>query len=252
LRHKVWAEGTHLGTVRAASALLSPFQQKFLSQLATKKEHSDMSSSSINRKDFLVLTVSSATIAAFLEACGGDDPPANPGTGGTGTGGTGTAGTGTAGTGTAGTGTAGNGGSGGASGGSGGASGGSGGASGGSGGKGGSGGASGGSGGASGGSGGGGGGGMCGTVNIMQTSTEQHDHIPADATQLKADLKMHINGAMSTMAFTLPSDGQPAHIHTITLTVTEVMMLKAAGSVTMKESSSDSNHTHKYTIGCTA
>ena len=58
--------------------------------------------SSLNRKDFLVLTISSAAIATFLEACS-DDPVAPGGTGGTGTG---TAGTGTGGTGTAGTGPA--------------------------------------------------------------------------------------------------------------------------------------------------
>jgi hypothetical protein len=230
--------------------------------------------SSLNRKDFLVLTISSAAIATFLEACGGDDPvtpgptggtggtgTAGTGTAGTGTAGTGTAGTGTAGTGTAGTGTAGttsggSGGSGGASGGSGGASGGSGGASAGSGGKGGSGGSGGGSGGASGGSGGsggGGGGGMCGTVGtLMHTSNTPHTHIPANATDLKAALKMHINGAMSTMAFMLPSDGQPAHIHTITFTVPEVMMLKGGGMITGKKSSMDSNHDHTYTIGCSA
>jgi hypothetical protein len=227
--------------------------------------------SSLNRKDFLVLTISSAAIATFLEACSDDPVTPGPtgGTGGTGTAGTGTAGTGTAGTGTAGTGTAGtgtagtgtagtpsggSGGSGGASGGSGGASGGSGGASGGSGGRGGSGGASGGSGGASGGSGGsggGGGGGMCGTVStLMQTSTESHDHIPADSAALKASLKTHINGAMSTMKFELPMDG--GHKHDITLTAAQVMMLKNGQTVTGITSTMDGNHTHVYSIGCSA
>jgi hypothetical protein len=225
-----------------------------------------MSSRSINRKDFLVVTVSSAAIAAFLQACGGDDPPApsgtagsaGTGTAGTGTAGTGTAGTGTAGTGTAGTGTAGTGTAGTASGGSGsgGASGGSGGASGGSGGKGGSGGASGGSGGASGGSGGsgGGGGGMCGTASITQTSAELHDHIPDDATMLKADLKSLINGAMPTMNFNVPMDGQGGgHTHVLKLTQQEAMTLKSGGMITGKKTETDAtNHTHTYTIACTA
>jgi hypothetical protein len=91
---------------------------------------------------------------------------------------------------------------------------------------------------------------MCGTVSIMQTSTEMHDHIPPDATMLKADLKMHINGTTATMAFTLPSDGMPAHTHTLTLTMPEVMMLKGGGMITGKKSSNDSNHDHTYTIGC--
>jgi hypothetical protein len=87
----------------------------------------------------------------------------------------------------------------------------------------------------------------------MQTSTEMHDHIPPDATALKTGLKMHINGAMSTMAFTLPSDGQGAgHIHTLTFTMQEVMMLKGGGMITGKKSSMDSQHDHTYTIGCGA
>lgn len=223
-----------------------------------------MSSRTINRKEFLTITVSTVAITAFLEACG-DDPATSNGSAGSGTAGTGTAGTpatggtGTAGTGTAGTGTAGTpaaGGTGTAGTGTGGASGGS--AGGAAGGKGGTGGASGGTGGASGGSGGAGGsggsggagGGMCGTVTIMQTSTEQHDHIPNDATQLKADLKMHINGAMSTMEFTLPMDGN--HVHKITLNVGQVMMLKGGGMVTMIKSTMDGQgpHSHTYTIGC--
>lgn len=228
-----------------------------------------MSSSSLNRKDFLVLTVSSAVVASFLEACGGDDPATTGGTAGTGTAGTGTAGTGTAGTGTAGTGTAGTGtagtgaggtsaGSGGAGGGTGGAGGGTGGASAGTGGaSGGTGGASGGTGGASGGTGGGGGsggggGGMCGSVSIMQTSAEPHDHIPDDPTMLKADLKMLINGNMSTMEFALPMDNPNNHSHKLVLTVQEVMTLKANGMITGKKSSFDNNHDHTYTIGCTA
>jgi len=232
-----------------------------------------MSSRSINRKDFLVLTVSSAAITAFLEACS-DDPATPIGTAGTGTGGSGTAGTGTAGTGTAGTGTAGtgtagtgtagtgtagtgtagtgtagtaNGGMAGTGAGGKGGSGGSGGA------AGGSGGASGGSGGASGGSGGGGGGGggMCGAVSIMQTSNEQHDHIPDDPTMLKADLKALINGATPTMNFNVPMDMN--HTHVLKLTVQEAMTLKGGGMITGKKTETDAtNHTHTYTIGCSA
>jgi hypothetical protein len=262
---KLLASGTHLSSLRARETrglAFSIWSDRFLSQRTTNKEHIAMSSRSLNRKDFLVLTISSATIATFLEACGGDDPAPGNGTGGSG--GTGMAGTGTAGTGTAGTGTAGTG-TGGSTAGTGGSSAGTGtgGTSAGSGGTGGSGGSGGGSGGAggsggkggSGGAGGsgGGGGGMCGTVSIMQTSAEQHDHIPADPTTLKADLKMHINGAMSTMAFTLPSDGGgQGHTHTLTFTVPEVMMLKGGGMITGKKSSTDETHSHTYTIGCGA
>ncbi|MES1184854.1 MAG: hypothetical protein ABUL60_13655 [Myxococcales bacterium] len=231
-----------------------------------------MSSRSINRKDFLVLTVSSAAITAFLEACSDDPATPLPGTAGTGTGGSGTAGTGTAGTGTAGTGTAGTGtagtgtagtgtagtgtagtgtagtASGGMAGTGAGGKGGSGGA------AGGSGGASGGSGGASGGSGGGaggGGGGMCGAVSIMQTSAEAHDHIPADPTMLKADLKALINGATPTMNFNVPMDMN--HTHVLKLTVQEAMTLKGGGMITGKKTETDAtNHTHTYTIGCSA
>jgi hypothetical protein len=216
-----------------------------------------MSSRSLNRKDFLVLTVSATAIAAFLEACGGDDPATTTGAAGTGTGGSGTAGTGTAGTGTAGTGTAGTGTAGTATGGSssGSNTGGSATAGTGTGGvAGGSGGASGGSGGASGGSGGAGGGGMCGAVSIMQTSNEMHDHIPDDPTMLKADLKTLINGATPTMKFTTPKDGMGAgHTHTITLTVPEAVTLKGGGMVTGKKTDADdTQHSHTYTIGCTA
>jgi hypothetical protein len=236
-----------------------------------------MSSRSINRKDFLVITVSAVTASVLAAACGGDDPPApggtagTTGTGGSGTAGTGTAGTGTAGTGTAGTGTAGTGTAGTASGGtasggtaSGGASGsGSGGMSGGggSGGRGGAGG-SGGSSGGSGGSGGGGGGGMCGTASIMQTSTEMHDHIPADPAMLKMSLKTLINGtaaSMASMEFTLPSDGQGGgHVHKIKLSAQQVTMLKGGGMVTglvtydtmEGEATHATGHTHTYTISC--
>lgn len=225
-----------------------------------------MSSRSIKRKDFLVITVS-AVAASVLSAACGDDPAtpggtagagtggsgtagtgtAGTGTAGTGTAGTGTAGTGTAGTGTAGTGTAGTGTGGGGAGGTGGAAGGGGAA-----GKGGSGGASGGTGG--GGGSGGGGGGMCGTASIMQTSAEQHDHIPADPATLKADLKTLINGATATMKFTVPSDGQGGgHTHTFSLTAAQVTTLKGGGMVTMIKTDTDAtNHTHTYTIGCMA
>lgn len=225
-----------------------------------------MSSRTLNRKDFLVLTISSATIASFLEACGTSDPATTPTTGGSsGTGGS-AAGTGgsAAGTTTTGGSASGSGGTGGSAagtsgsgtGGSGGTAGGSGGSSGGGAGGGGAGGTSGaaghGGGGAGGGA-GGGGGGMCGTVSIMQTSNEMHDHIPDDPTMLKADLKMLINGNMATMAFTLPKDGMaPGHTHTLTFTMDEIMKLKSGMMITGKKSSMDSQHDHTYTIGCTA
>lgn len=233
-----------------------------------------MSSRSINRKDFLIVTVSAVGASVLAAGCG-DDPVTPSGTAGTGTGGSGTAGTGTAGTGTAGT-TAGTGTSGSTSGGTsagtGGSSAGTGGSAAGSGGSGGAGGAggSGGSGGSggtggSGGSGGGGGtggggGGMCGTASIMQTSNEPHDHIPSDPATLKADLKALINGATATMEFTVPSDtGQNgAHVHKIKLSAQQVAMLKGGGMVTgvvtfdttQGEGTHATGHTHTYTISC--
>jgi hypothetical protein len=210
--------------------------------------------SSLNRKDFLVLTISSAAIATFLEACGGDDPvtpgptggtggtgTAGTGTAGTGTAGTGTAGTGTAGTGTAGTGTAGttsggSGGSGGASGGSGGASGGSGGASGGSGGKGGSGGASGGSGG-SGGSAGGGGGGSCGANIVAKSSGAQHTHM---LTVMAADITAGVTKKIQTS-----TDG--GHSHWVEITMADFTALKAGMEVKKK---SCSGGDHFYILKC--
>jgi len=93
---------------------------------------------------------------------------------------------------------------------------------------------------------------MCGTASIMQTSNEPHDHIPNDPTQLKADLKMLINGASATMEFTLPNEN--GHVHKITLTAAQVTMLKGGGMVTGVTSTSDGQpaHTHVYTIGCSA
>jgi hypothetical protein len=229
-----------------------------------------MSSRPLNRKDFLTITISSAAIAAFLEACGGTDDPTPAGTAGTGTSGTGTAGTtagttaggsasgsgtGTGGTGTAGTSTGGTGTSGSATGGSGGSGGSTGGSDGSGGATGGSGGTSGGGGGVSGGGGGGGGGKMCGAVTIMQTSNEMHDHIPDDPTKLKADLKMLYNGATPTMAFDLPMDGgNGGHSHKLTLTLDQVMMLKSTGTIAgvMTPDKDGTMHRHTYTIGCTA
>jgi hypothetical protein len=93
-------------------------------------------------------------------------------------------------------------------------------------------------------------GGMCGAsaVGITQTSTEMHDHLPLADTMA---FVMHINGAMATMPFTLPND--VSHVHTITLTQTQVDMLKAGGTVTgvvASEASSPAVHTHTYTIEC--
>jgi hypothetical protein len=212
-----------------------------------------MSSRSINRKDFLVITVSAVTASVLAAACGGDDPPApggtagTSGTGGSGTAGTGTAGTGTAGTGTAGTGTAGTGTAGTASGGtaSGGASGsgsggmsGSGGSSGGSGGRGGSGGA-GGSGGSSGGSGGsgGGGGGSCGANITSKSSGAQHTHT---LTVMAADIT-----AGATKKIQTSTDG--GHSHWVEITMADFTALKAGMEVKKKTCSGGD---HFYILKC--
>lgn len=206
-----------------------------------------MSSRSINRKDFLVITVSAVTASVLAAACGGDDTPAPAGSAGTGTAGTGTAGTGTAGTGTAGTGTAGTGtagtgtagtasggtASGGASGsGSGGMSGGGGGASGGHAGSGGAGGTSGGS----GGSGGGGGGGKCG-ADLMVTSTGQHTHtLKITAAQFTAGTEVTIETGMGS-----------GHTHWVKITAADFTMLNA-GMEVKKKSCSGGNH--EYVLKC--
>jgi hypothetical protein len=220
-----------------------------------------MSSRKLNRKDFLVVTVSTVATSALAVACGDDavdNPGPTAGSGGGGAGGTPSGGAGAGGTPTAGSGgkpnggTSGGGAGGKPAGGSGG--GGAGGTSGGGSGGGGAGGTSGGGSGGTSGSGGGGaggGGGMCGTANIMQTSAEQHDHIPADPTQLKMDLKMLINGNMATMEFTLPGEGQGNHTHKLKLTAEQVTTLKGGGMITGKVTEADATgHTHTYTISC--
>jgi hypothetical protein len=208
---------------------------------ATKKEHTDMSSRSINRKDFLIVTVS-AVAASVLSAACGDETPAVGGTAGTGTGGSGTAGTGTAGTGTAGTGTAGTGtagtgtagtgtaGTGTAGTGTGGGSGGSGGA------AGGSGGASGGSGGGSAGA-GGGGGGSCGANIVAKSSGEMHTHT---LTIMAADIT-----AGATKKFETSNDS--GHTHWVEITMADFTMLKAGMEVKKK---SCSGGDHQYVLKC--
>lgn len=90
---------------------------------------------------------------------------------------------------------------------------------------------------------------------MMQTATtgDGHTHIPTDATdlmKLKMDLKSLINGNMSTMAFTVPPDAPAGHTHKFTLTAAQVTTLKANGMVTGVIT--DGQHTHTYTITCTA
>jgi hypothetical protein len=220
-----------------------------------------MSSRTLNRKQFLVFTAS-AVAASALAACGDDavDPGGASGSGTGGSAGSGTAGSGTSGSGTSGSGTSGSGGSGtaggggssagkGGSGGSGGSAAGSGGSSAGSGGS------TAGSGGSSAGSGGSGGGGMCGSVSmISQTSSEPHDHILADQTMLKMDLKTFINMAVADVTeFTVPNEGQGAgHTHKLKLTAQQLASLKGGGMATGVKTSMDENHTHTYTIVCMA
>lgn len=223
-----------------------------------------MSSRTLDRKQFISLVAASAAIGTFLQACGDDSTPPTgtggtgntsgsggsgaggtgmagaTGMGGTGAGGTGAGGTGSGGTGAGGTGAGGTGAGGTGAGGTGAGGTGAGGT--GAGGRGGT--------GAGGGS-GGGGGGMCGTASIMHTSDNPHTHIPSDATMLKMNLKMLINGNMSTMMFTLPKDGLgQGHVHTITLTAAQVTTLKGGGMVTGIKSSMDEAHDHTYTISC--
>jgi hypothetical protein len=205
-----------------------------------------MSSRSINRKDFLIVSVTAVT-ASVIAACGGDDPVTPPGTAGTGTGGSGTAGTGTAGTGTAGTGTAGTGtagtSSGGTSAGSGGSSAGTGGSSAGTGGSSaGTGGSSGGTGGASGGSGGGGGtggggGGSCGANIVAKSSGAQHTHT---LTIMAADIT-----AGATKKFQTSNDS--GHTHWVEITAADFTTLKGGGEVKKK---SCSGGDHEYVLKC--
>lgn len=190
-----------------------------------------MPSRSISRQEFLVLTITVGT-AAFA-GCS-DDPASPPATGGSGGSGTGTGGGGSGTTGGGGTATGGSGGAATGGGGSGGAATGGGGA-----------------------GGGGGGGGMCGTANIAHTACSsgcQHTHVEdAVKAMLVMNLKAHINGAMATMAFTLPSAGpNGGHTHTLTFTAQQITTLKGGGMVTGVVSSNDGNHTHTYTVSCVA
>jgi hypothetical protein len=57
-----------------------------------------------------------------------------------------------------------------------------------------------------------------------------------------------INAGMPTM-FTVSMAGQPVHTHTITLTAGDFMQLRMGMPVT-KTSSTDSGHSHMYTIDC--
>jgi hypothetical protein len=197
-----------------------PFScDRFLNRLATKREHTVMSSRSFNRKDFLVLTVTTVAAGA-LTACG-DDPA--PGGGTSGSGGTpgggsgGMAGTPAAGGSTsgAGGGTSGSTSGGGGAGGSGTAGGGAGG--GGAGGGSGGGGAGGGSGG---GGAGGGGGGACGDLSAKSSGT-QHTHmlmIPA------ADIT-----AGATKKYETSTDSN--HSHWVEITAADFTALKAGMEV---------------------
>jgi hypothetical protein len=240
----------------------------------------------MDRKDFLALTITSVGAGAWLLACGGDDD--DGGTGGTGgggptagkggsggSGGTGPTGSGGKGgtgpTGSGGTGPTGSGGKGGTGAGGTGAGGAGGTGAGGAGGTGaggagaggaGAGGMSGGAGtagtgGSGGGSAGGGAGGMGGGMSCMDLEVEQtdpatgHTHIPTGAagdTFLQA-LAAHINGPMATMPFTEPSDGTPAHTHTITFTQQEITTLRGGGTVT-RRSSMDNGHDHEWELSC--
>jgi hypothetical protein len=49
--------------------------------------------------------------------------------------------------------------------------------------------------------------------------------------------------------FTVSMAGQPVHTHTITLTAGDFMQLRMGMPVT-KTSSTDSGHSHMYTIDC--
>jgi hypothetical protein len=217
-----------------------------------------MSSRKLNRKDFLVVTVSTVATSALAIGCG--DDAADPGTptGGTGGGGAGGApggGAGAGGTAAGSGGTAAGSGGGGAggkpAGGSGGGGAGGGGAGGGSGGA--SGGGAGGSGGASGGGGGGagGGGGMCAMVTSLTHVESGHDHIPDDATELRNQIKMLISNTAAgadSATIMLPGDGQGSHQHPFKLTAQQIAMAKAGMEITV--SPNDGTHPHTYKIKC--
>jgi hypothetical protein len=91
---------------------------------------------------------------------------------------------------------------------------------------------------------------MCGTASITHTSTdEDHSHIPADSTMLKMNLKTFINTAVAdTTEFTVPGN----HTHKFKLTAQQITTLKGGGMVTGVVTSTDSNHSHTYTISCMA
>ena len=197
-----------------------------------------MSSRSFNRKDFLVLTITSVS-AAVIAACGSDPAAPGPvggagsGAGGAGTAGSGHAGRGTAGSGQAGSGTAGSGQAGSGTAGSGQAGSGMGGASGG------TGGASAGSGGTAGGSAGaaGGGGNSC-SANIVATSSgASHTHM---LTVLVADITAGTTKKIQT-------SNSSGHTHWVEITAADFTTLKAGGEVKKK---SCSGGDHQYVLKC--
>jgi hypothetical protein len=79
-------------------------------------------------------------------------------------------------------------------------------------------------------------------ATLVQTSSESHDHLPLTVPITAAALN-----ADTTIEYALPVDQN--HRHTLVLTVAELGALRA-GMVVTKVSSSDSGHTHTYSVSC--
>jgi len=79
-------------------------------------------------------------------------------------------------------------------------------------------------------------------ANLVQTSTESHDHLPLTTPITAAELNA---GSPTEFALALEQN----HIHTLAFTADELAQLRA-GTAISKRSSSMMGHTHTYRIKC--
>ncbi len=71
---------------------------------------------------------------------------------------------------------------------------------------------------------------QCHGATLTQTAGT-HDHVPANSSSLFASFQMLVDGSNPTVPFALPQNGT-GHSHNITLTESEVLVLRAGGTLT--------------------